>query len=170
MENDCVSTPYKAKLTTPISIVPAILIALLISNLGAQTQYNISGMEAFLFYRDKGTFSENIIDNESFILWNVNIGGGSATGRSYETFVKIKVRSTENGCAEGILEVVVSDSERGSVIQKQQFQLGLFELNRENTYPLLIYGTFTALSITAKFIGKGGGSSMTKIIPFGFGE
>jgi hypothetical protein len=47
-------------------------------------------------YNDKdaaGTFSENIIENKNFILWNTIIGGGSADGYSDQTIVIVTVHT-----------------------------------------------------------------------------
>jgi hypothetical protein len=56
----------------------------------------LAAVEAFLYYYDSGTLSPNIIDNPDFKLWNVNIGAGSATGRSNATFVKVTVAGPPN--------------------------------------------------------------------------
>jgi hypothetical protein len=137
-----------------------------------QITYKIVGVEAFLYYRDKGTFSENIIDNSEFALWNVIIGAGDAKGNSEETLVKILVEGSGQGQSNAdnlILEVTVSAEK--SVILKKQFQLGLFDFNRKNSYPILLYDTgCIELTITAKLIGKGGSSKMVKVIPFRCGE
>lgn len=55
--------------------------------------YKIVSVQAFLFYAHTGKFSENIIDNEKFPLWNVIIGEGTALpSASVQTMVVVKVK------------------------------------------------------------------------------
>ena len=74
-----------------------------IGNLNAQTKSSeITGLSAKLFYNQNketssmnvsGTFSDNVIDNENYVLWNAIIGGGSAEGYSHQTIVIVTVKS-----------------------------------------------------------------------------
>jgi len=137
-----------------------------------QPTYKIVGVEAFLYYRNLGIFSENIIDNSEFSLWNVIIGEGSAKGYSKETLVKIIVEGSgerESIAGNPVLEVTISTAK--SVILRKVINLGLFNSSRKNSYPILLYDTgCSELKITATLIGKGGGSKMVKVIPFNCGE
>jgi hypothetical protein len=141
------------------------------SNAQSGIMYKVSKIEAALFYSDKATFSRNIIDNPDFALWNVIIGEGSAEGPSNQTLVKVFVHASGNGQsnAEALsLDVTVMN---GRSIQKKRYRVGLFEKNRTNCYGILIDDTGCApVTITAKLIGKGGGSEMKKRISFGCGE
>lgn len=56
----------------------------------------IESIEGFLYYSNTGQFSSNIIDNPSFRLWNVPEAGGSATGFSRDTFVKVAISGPAN--------------------------------------------------------------------------
>jgi hypothetical protein len=55
---------------------------------GAARVGSIKGM---LFYGDTGGFSENVIDNAKFNLFNIGIGEGSAAGPSSNLFVVVEV-------------------------------------------------------------------------------
>jgi len=60
--------------------------------LAEQGPVAIAAIEGLLFYSDRGTFSENVIDNTSFRLWNIPVGAGSAQGRSTELLVRVTVK------------------------------------------------------------------------------
>ncbi|GAB1350786.1 hypothetical protein MASR1M107_30010 [Ignavibacteriales bacterium] len=68
------------------------------SNLAQSIPYKIENIKAFLYYNQGigqnnsgGTFSENIIDNDQFVLFNTIIGGGSAQGQSNQTMVVVEI-------------------------------------------------------------------------------
>lgn len=151
----------------------AMLFLLLPGQCNSQSRiiYQVSKIEAALFYSDKATFSGNIIDNPDFVLRNVIIGEGSAEGPSNQTLVKVFVHASGKGQsnAEALsLDVTVMN---GRSIQKKRFRPGLFEDNRTNCYCVLIDDTGCApVTITAKLVGKGGGSEMKKRISFSCGE
>lgn len=140
-------------------------------NAESRIAYKISKIEANLFYCDKATFSGNIINNPDFALWNVIIGEGSAQGPSDQTLVKVFVKATGTGQsnADSIsLEVTIVN---GGSVQKKKFKLGLFEQNRTNCYGIMIDDTgCLPVTITAKLVGKGGGSEIKKVISFNCGE
>jgi hypothetical protein len=52
---------------------------------------HMASIKAMLYYNDSGKFSENLIDNANFTLWNTNIGEGSAAGPSNSLFVVVEV-------------------------------------------------------------------------------
>ncbi len=60
--------------------------------------YRIDSVQAFLFYAHSGKFSENLIDNKNFPLWNVIIGEGSALpSASQQTMVVVKLKGERGG-------------------------------------------------------------------------
>ena len=64
-------------------------------------QSKIIGIKAKLFYNENktngnntvGTFSENLIGNKDFTLWNTIIGEGSSEGYSNQTLVTVEISS-----------------------------------------------------------------------------
>ena len=64
-------------------------------------QSKIVGIKAKLFYNENkngdnsvvGSFSENIIDNNEFTLWNTIIGEGSSEGYSNQTLIIVEISS-----------------------------------------------------------------------------
>jgi hypothetical protein len=79
---------------------------LLFTHFFAAAQSKISAIHAKLFYNETradattdtavgGTFSENIIGNDDFVLWNTIIGEGSAKGYSNQTVVIVSVTSKD---------------------------------------------------------------------------
>jgi hypothetical protein len=154
------------------SIISSFFLTLGVVTAQSQIIYKISKIEANLFYSGSGTFSENIIDNQKYNLWNTIIGEGSAGKPSEQTLVKIFVQASGKGQsnAEGIsLEVKITGG--NSTVLKRVFPLNLFDSNRINCYGILVDDTgCTKISIAAKLIGKGGGSQMMKSIEFECGE
>jgi hypothetical protein len=68
------------------------------TNIAQTVPYKIENIKAFLYYNQGkgednsgGTFSENIIDNEQFFLFNTIIGEGSAKGQSNQTMVVVEI-------------------------------------------------------------------------------
>ena len=156
------------------SFLFAVVILFSTTDLAGQSDisYKITSVEAYLYYQDRDSYSENIIDNSTFSLWNVIIGEGSAKGISEQTLIKVVVEASGNGQlnAKGLsLEVSVSSTK--AVVLKKTFRLGLFNSKRRNSYLLLANDTgCLPLTVTAKLVGKGGGSHVTKTIPFECGE
>lgn len=51
-------------------------------------------IHAQLFYRDKGTFSRDVLADTSFRYWNATIGEGSAEGRVSAVLITVDVRAS----------------------------------------------------------------------------
>ena len=155
------------------ALLLAILSILLPGQLNAESgiAYKISKIEANLFYCDKATFSENLINNPDFALWNVIIGEGSAQGPSDQTLVKVFVKASGTGQSNADRISLEVTTINGRSVQKKKFKLGLFEQNRTNCYAVVIDDTgCVPVTITAKLVGKGGGSEIKKVISFNCGE
>ncbi len=51
----------------------------------------LKAVTARLYYAGTGSFSENLIDNSNFALWNTIIGEGSAASPSTATMIQVEV-------------------------------------------------------------------------------
>lgn len=82
-------------------IIPLVFTLIFFSSNFFNGQTKIIGIKAKLFYNENkavdnsvvGSFSENIIDNNEFVLWNTIIGEGSAEGYSNQTLVIVELSS-----------------------------------------------------------------------------
>ena len=126
-------------------------------------------IEAFLYYHDVGAFSPNILDSlSSFVLWNVRSGGGSATGYSNATLVKIVVEG-DSPLGEDAVRLRVRAEESGQVKVDRLSELRLF---RSGGYvdAIWLYDTgCEGITIMASITGNGS-EPTTAHIPFDCGE
>lgn len=82
-------------------INPLLFVLIFFSSNFFNAQTKIIGIKAKLFYNENkavdnsvvGRFSENIIDNNEFTLWNTIIGEGSSEGYSNQTLVIVELSS-----------------------------------------------------------------------------
>lgn len=127
-----------------------ITICLLIfqENFGQNPIYKFSGIKAHLFYNknndfsDKkvvGTISENIIDNEEFILWNTVIGEGSAKGPSKQTLLVFYITGKEGTDEKRTLKIECKSG--GKIILKQETELSSYSQNPNYCYAVLVNDT-----------------------------
>lgn len=79
-------------------ILATVLLLLAFATQRARAQKCVTGapaqlksIKAMLYYNDSGKFSENLVDNADFTLWNTIIGEGSAAGPSTSLFVVVEV-------------------------------------------------------------------------------
>jgi hypothetical protein len=72
----------------------------------------LKSIKAMLYYNDTGKFSDNLIDNADFVLWNAIIGEGSAAGPSTSMFVVVEVMgdAKPNICQTDSLTVTIQQT------------------------------------------------------------
>lgn len=134
-----------------------------------QSRPAIGEVTAKLYYRDSGTFSENVIDNPSFRFWNAVVGGGSAKGAVDAVLVTVKLDvAPDSYSTTDTLHVVVRDTsgivvERRSVVGHGHIGtiLEAYWVYRAGCVPL---------TITASLRREREYQSVTKRIPFRCGE
>jgi len=146
----------------------------------AQTKKSeIRNISAKLFYngnnelREKnvaGNFSENIIDNPDFTLWNIIIGAGSAEGYSNQTIVIVTVYSEGLSNQEQTLKLTATANRK--VISKESRKFDCIGDNVEYKMLFLLNDTgCDEIILDAELINSGKiVSSMSKTINFGCGE
>ena len=56
-----------------------------------RTPSKVMSVTAKLYYSDRGTFSDNILDRPDLALWNTIIGEGGSGGASVATLIEVEV-------------------------------------------------------------------------------
>jgi hypothetical protein len=140
--------------------------------------YKIESIKAFLYYnqnntlKDKnvaGTYSPNILDKDSFSLWNVIIGEGDALGCSGQTMIVVEISGNPKEYTRRQLSFnAVSE---GKVLLSKKFEFAILDENDKYYASYLLYDTgCSKVKLSAEIIGKKVESKMEKIINFECGE
>ena len=149
-------------------------------SLAQKPLYSISKIRAHLFYKLNkyadnplvGTFSENIVDNANFSLWNTAIGEGSAGSPSTQTLVVVEVKGPNEANDDRTIRVVCKLD--GKVITKQETDFSTFTRDNNYSYALILNDTGCGkVEILAEIYNKATKkveSKLMKIIDFGCGE
>jgi hypothetical protein len=141
--------------------------------------YKINNIKAFLYYNENksfdsknvaGTMSENIIDNDSFSLWNVIIGEGSAEGMSEQTFVVVEIKGNPSEYIPR--DITLTAMKAKKIFFKQTQSFAIFNHNGKCLVAFLLYNTGgEEITLNAEIInGLVVESKLTKLIPFAGGE
>lgn len=139
----------------------------------------IQEMKAYLYYNQDsrgndagGALSENIIDNDDFVLWNVIIAEGSATSPSGNTLVVVEIvsDSTVFNANGSVRLTAVNDDKKIVFSQDQSFYI----LGSGAKYyaPFMLYDTgCETLSLKAELIVEEKVvSEKTGVLSFACGE
>ncbi len=153
----------------------ALLPILIFTNslLSAQSKiapYHISKINAYLVYNQSGKMSENLIDNESFFLWNTVIGEGSAKEPSTQTLVIVEISGNPKEYTQRDIRLTVMNG--NEVFFKQSLDFVILDENSKNYAAFLLYNTgCSELKLTAEILNKTlVESKLIKTIPFQCGE
>lgn len=132
--------------------------------------YVISELHAKLYYSNRGTFSQNILDNPNITLWNVIIGEGSAGGASENTLVQVVVAGQPGSFAKGVAVQLTAKTPTRTLLDRRS-NLGVMNTNGRYYAGFWLYDTgCEPVELTVKLVGQGGGQTVTKTIPFECGE
>jgi hypothetical protein len=132
--------------------------------------YVISEVQAKLYYSNRGTFSQNILDNPNITLWNVIIGEGSAGGASENTLVQVVVAGQPGSFAKGLAVQLTAKTPTRTLLDRRS-NVGVMNTNGWHYAGFWLYETgCEPVELTVKLIGEGGGQTVTKTIPFECGE
>ncbi len=133
--------------------------------------FQLTSVQAKLFYSDTGTFSEDILTSPDFTLWNTIIGEGSAKGPSNSTLVLVEISGPSGGYGER-RKVEFEASFRGiDRVVKQTSEIGVFGNNGKCFLGFWLYDTgCEPVKLVVKLTGQTKESSMTKTINFRCGE
>lgn len=131
----------------------------------------ITDLKAQLYYRNKGTLSDDLLKQKDLSLWNTIIGEGSSGGASTVTLVTVEVSGKDVPLGEIKVEIVAT-VEKGKVIGKHVSEVTIYDADTKYFAPLLLNDTgCQEIKIAAKLTGKGiKMSPIVKTIPFQCGE
>ncbi len=162
----------RGRLVFALALLPVLCIGTGVSNNADDETppYHVGAIKAFLFYNQTGDFSENIIDNPDFMLWNVGIGEGSAKGPSDATLVVVEVVGTP-GAYEPDRRVQMVAREGGKVRFKRTCEAGILGDDGRYHAGFWLYGTgWQPIELVARIVGQSEGSEMKTTIEFRSGE
>lgn len=141
----------------------------------------IENIKGYLFYnqnkyseKSAGTFSENIIDNPDFYLWNTMIGEGSAKGRSNSTLIVVEMtNSLKDEYNSGYVRLTVTNESNKLLLSRTQ-DFNLYSGRNEFSAAFMIYDTGCEhVKIKAELLDSSKKkvlSVMKKVIEFNCGE
>ena len=133
-------------------------------------RYVITKLQAKLYYSNRGTFSQNILDNPNITLWNVIIGEGSVGGASENTLVQVVVAGQPESFAKGLAVQLTAKTPTRTLLDRRS-NVGVMNTNGRYYAGFWLYGTgCEPVELTVKLVGEGGGQTVTKTIPFECGE
>jgi hypothetical protein len=114
--------------------------------------------------------SENLIDNESFILWNTVIGEGNAAEPSTQTLVIVEISGNPKEYTQRDVRLTVMNG--SEVFFKQSVDFVILDENSKYYAAFLLYNTgCSELKLTAEILNKTlVESKLIKTIPFHCGE
>lgn len=81
----------------------------------------VESVDVYLFYNESGSFSENILEAEEFVLWNTVAGGGSAEEPSDRFLVKVRLKGPKNTYATAPVELTVRVEESEEVLYTETY-------------------------------------------------
>lgn len=128
----------------------------------------LKSMSAMLFYTNTGKFSQNILDNPNFSLWNTIIGEGSAEEPSSETLVLIEVVGDGSPDVSSSDKLTVTTQVRGMPPIKRR--VGNFLFSRAGTHFEAIWLYDTGCGVTTISAQLNGEPPITKTLDFECGE
>ena len=141
----------------------------------------INSIEGFLFYNQvrngedpENNLSENIIDNNEFLLFNVIIGEGRAKGTSRNTLIIVEIMSDPSESrADGYIRLKATNDDNKLMLNQTQYY-SIFEGDHKFKAPFLVNGTGCAgITLKAELLDNSKTkiiSSMKKFILFECGE
>ena len=147
-----------------------IIITLHTKSVNAQeSPYKIVNIKAYLYFENKGTFSENILDNPNFILWNTIIGEGSAKSSSNSTMVVIEINGNPLKHISQRIEFVAMENNKVKIKQILDFTIN--DNNDKYFAVFWLYNTgCNPIKISAKILGQKDDNKIETTIPFQCGE
>ncbi|MBJ67152.1 MAG: hypothetical protein CME28_03995 [Gemmatimonadetes bacterium] len=81
----------------------------------------VESVDVYLFYNESGSFSENILEAEEFILWNTVVGGGSAEEPSDRFLIRVQLKGSKNTYATDPVALAVKAKESGEVLYTETY-------------------------------------------------
>lgn len=129
----------------------------------------ISAIKGYLFYTDSGKWSENIIDNKQFSLWNTIIGEGSNAGPADRMLVVVALLSQQDTGDLLKKPVHIKVSTAKKILADVEKSAGFFKRKQFNI-PVLIEGVACEpVKVRVEIVGMQT-AAVEKWIPFACGE
>jgi len=146
----------------------AALLLLLAAPASAGKPLTIASVEARLFYNYSGTLSKPI--TAKTVLWNAVVGEGNIAEPSNSTFVDVRVQGEPGAfVANSRVNLVVSDSATGKVLQDQTAEIGVLDTAGKYHAGFWIPKTgCVPLRLRASIVGSK--AAKTIAVPFACGE
>lgn len=160
------------KMTAKVFLAVAMCVATSVSTKAQATPpYRINAMRAMLFYENSGKFSQDILADKNFALWNVIIGAGSAEGASHSTLVVVEVSGKAGSYETGRKIQFTATDAQGRTLVTRGVPTGIMSDAGKFFAAFWLYDTgCSPVTLTARIMGQRQPSAMTKKIPFACGE
>jgi hypothetical protein len=149
----------------------------------ARPLLRISSVQAKLFFAETGTFSDDVLDNPKYVLWNTPIGEGSAGSPSDATLVVVEIAGGTPGAAEHDRQLNFianyrfgSENAKGvarvrTIELKRMVDIGSFGKDGKSYVGFWLYDTgCTPVNLTAQIAGQSPAPVVKKTIGFKCGE
>lgn len=132
--------------------------------------YKIASMQAKLFYTDRGTFSDNIIDNSAYRpLYNTIIGEGASGGPADDVLVIIKITGKPGSYAERAVTFKATSGKK--VLVNTTSSISVLNDKGEGYVAFWVYRcTDSELRLRAEITNQKTKAAVNKVIPFEGGE
>jgi hypothetical protein len=143
----------------------------------------IVGIQAKLFFEGTGTFSEDVLGDPHYVLWNASVGEGSAGAPSNSTLVLVEIAGGTSGTSEHVRRIsftanykygfvnVRGTGELRNIQVKQTAGIGFFGKDGKSYVGFWLHDTgCTPVDLTAQIVGQTQASVMKKKIGFKCGE
>ena len=126
-------------------------------------------IHAQLFYRDKGTFSRDVLADTSFRYWNATIGEGSAEGRVSAALITVDVRALPGESLAADTLRFEARTSTGLLLQRDVPLRRAYDGTLSEAF--LVYGVgCERLRLTATIRRNGEKNRLERVIPFECGE
>jgi hypothetical protein len=150
---------------------------------GQDNPLRIAGIQAKLFFEGTGAFSEDVLADPHYVLWNTSVGEGSAGAPSHSTLVLVEIAGGAAGTSEHGRRISFTANykygfvnprgtvERRSVQVKQTAAIGYFGKDGKSYVGFWLYDTgCTPVDLTAQIVGQTPAPVVNKTIGFKCGE
>ena len=101
--------------------IQCVLTCLLLSLPCFSHAVEVESVDVYLFYNESGSFSENILEAEEFILWNTVAGGGSAEEPSDRFLIRVQLKGSKNTYVTDPVALAVKTEESEEVVYTETY-------------------------------------------------
>ena len=155
-----------------VSLGAAAVAGLLLASpvFSAAPPFKITGIQAKLFYETLGRFSEDVLANPKFTLFNVMIGEGGLPGPSNSTLVLVQV-SGKAGAYEASRKVRLVATAGRKVMLDRSREVGILPATGKTLTAFWLYDTGgSPVKLSARLTGQARQTAVVRTIKFTSGE